>query len=127
MHRDLHRLWPGLFGFESSHHKTLKSKIIKEIIIIIIVMMMMIVMVMMMIIMMMMMMIIIIIIMIIIVIAWKVAIRNFHNLLTATRTVSNTCAQVAWAQSCANHVLHIERLSRASCRVPRDVKGQLSC
>ena len=130
MHRDLHRLWPGLFEFESSHHKTLKSKIIKEIIIIIIVMMMMmIVMMMMMIIMMMMMMmmIIIIIIMIIIVIAWKVAIRNFHNLLTATRTVSNTYAQVAWAQSCANHVLHIERLSRATCRVPRDVKGQLSC
>ena len=30
------------------------------------------------------------------------------------RTVSNTYAQVARAQSCANHVQHIERLSRAS-------------
>ena len=38
----------------------------------------------------------------------------FYNLLTAPRTVSNTVAQVAWAQSCANHVQHIERLSRAS-------------
>ena len=38
----------------------------------------------------------------------------FYNLLTAPRTVSNTYAQVARAQSCANHVQHIERLSRAS-------------
>ena len=38
----------------------------------------------------------------------------FYNLLTAQRTVSNTYAQVARAQSCANHVQHIERLSRAS-------------
>ena len=38
----------------------------------------------------------------------------FYNLLTAPQTVSNTYAQVAWAQPCANHVQHIERLSRAS-------------
>ena len=58
---------------------------------------------------------IIIIIIIIIIIAFKCAIRNFlHNLLTAPRTVSNMYAQVAWAQSCADHVQHIERLSRAS-------------
>ena len=40
----------------------------------------------------------------IIVIAFKGAIRDFDNLLTAPRTVSNTYAQVARAQSCANHV-----------------------
>ena len=34
-------------------------------------------------------------------------------------------AQVAWAQSCANHVHHIEHLSRASV-VVRGTKGQLS-
>ena len=33
------------------------------------------------------------------------------------RTVSNTYAQVARAQLCANHVQHIERLSRATRRV----------
>ena len=38
----------------------------------------------------------------------------FYNLLTAPRTVSNTHAQVARAQSCANHLQRIERLSRAS-------------
>ena len=38
----------------------------------------------------------------------------FYNLLTAPRTVSNTYAQMARAQSCANHVQHIEHLSRAS-------------
>ena len=53
--------------------------------------------------------------MIIIIIAFKGAIPDyFYNLLTAPRTVSNTYAQVARAQSCANHVQHIERLSRAS-------------
>ena len=56
-----------------------------------------------------------IIIIIIIIIAFKGAIRDFfYNLLTAPRTVSNTYAQVAQAQLCANHVQHIERLSRAS-------------
>ena len=43
--------------------------------------------------------------------------RFFCNLLTEPRTVSNTCAQVARVHSCANHVQHIERLSRATCRV----------
>ena len=38
----------------------------------------------------------------------------FYNFLTAPRTVSNTYAKVARAQSYANHVQHIERLSRAS-------------
>ena len=38
----------------------------------------------------------------------------FYNLLTAPRTVSNTYAQVARAQPCANHEQHIECLSRAS-------------
>ena len=41
----------------------------------------------------------------------------FYNLLIAPRTVSNTYAHVARAQSCAKHVQHIERLSRATCRV----------
>ena len=63
--------------------------------------------------------------MIIIMIAFKGAIRDFffffffflNNLLTEPRTVSNTYAQVARMQSCANHVQHIERLSRTSCHV----------
>ena len=56
-----------------------------------------------------------IIIIIIIIIVFKVAIRDFFlNLLTAPRTVSNTHAQVAQSPSCAYHVQHIERLSRAS-------------
>ena len=56
-------------------------------------------------------------IMIIIIIALKGAIRDFLNtLLTAPQTVSNTYAQVALAQSCANHVHHVERLSCATCR-----------
>ena len=40
--------------------------------------------------------------------------RFFYNLLTAPRTVSNTNAQVARAQSYANHMQHIKRLSRAN-------------
>ena len=40
--------------------------------------------------------------------------RFFTIFLTAPRTVSNTYAQVARAQSCANHVQHIKRLSCAS-------------
>ena len=43
------------------------------------------------------------------------AIRDFYNLLFAPRTVANTYAQFARARSCANHVQHIERLSRATC------------
>ena len=50
-----------------------------------------------------------------------------RHLLSAPRTVFNTYVQVARAQSCTNHVQHIERLSRATCRVPRGTKGQLSC
>ena len=60
------------------------------------------------------------------IIALKGANRDFYNLLTAPRTVSNTYAQVARAQSCANHVQHIERVSRATCSVPlgrRDGSG----
>ena len=57
---------------------------------------------------------IIIIIIIIIIIALKGAIRDFYNLLTAPRTVSHIYAQVARAQSRANHVQHIERLSSAN-------------
>ena len=37
----------------------------------------------------------------------------FQDLLT----VSNTNAQAARAQSCANHVQHIESLSRSTCHV----------
>ena len=44
-----------------------------------------------------------------------------------TRTVSNTYAEVAWVQSSANHVEHIERLLCATYCVPRSTKGQLSC
>ena len=51
------------------------------------------------------------------IISFKGAIRDFYNLLTAQRTVSNTHAQVTEAKSCANHVQYIERLSRATCRV----------
>ena len=54
----------------------------------------------------------------IMIIALKGAVRDFYSLLTAPRTVSNTYAQEARAQSSANHVQHIERLSRATCRVP---------
>ena len=39
----------------------------------------------------------------------------FDNLLTAPQTVSNTYDPVAQAQSCANHVQHIKRLSQATC------------
>ena len=65
-------------------------------------------------------------IIIITIIALKGANRDFYNLLTAPRTVSNTYAQVARAQSFANRVQHIERLSRATCSVPLGTKGQLS-
>ena len=48
-----------------------------------------------------------------------------YNPLTAQRAVSNSYAQMARVQSCANHV-HVGRLSRTTCRVPRDTKGQHS-
>ena len=51
---------------------------------------------------------------IMIVMAFKGANRY---LLIAPQTVSNTYAQVTQAQSCANHMQHIERLSRATRRV----------
>ena len=53
-------------------------------------------------------------IIIVVIIPFKDAIRDFLN---APRTVSNTYAQVARAQSSANHVQYIQRLSRATCRV----------
>ena len=53
-------------------------------------------------------------------IALKGANRDLYNVLTALRTVSKTYAQVAQAHSCANHVQHIERVSRAACRVRRN-------
>ena len=59
------------------------------------------------------------------IIALKGANRNFCNVFTAPRTVSNTYAQVAKAKSCENHVQHIESLSRATCVhvVRRDSSG----
>ena len=57
-----------------------------------------------------------------IIIAFKGPNRDF--LLTAPRTVSNKYAQVAWAQSCANDVQHVERLSSATCRVACHVVGR---
>ena len=92
-------------------------------------------------IMMMMMMIMIIIIMIIIIIIIIIVIIRiitiiiiiiiiiiimFYNLHSTSRTVSNTYAQVALAQSCPNHMRHFESLSHAT-YVSRDTKGQLSC
>ena len=49
--------------------------------------------------------------------AVKGIIRDFDNLLTAPRTVSNMYAQVAKAHLCANHVQHIKPLSRATCHI----------
>ena len=43
----------------------------------------------------------------------KALFEIFYN-LTAPRTVSNKYAQVAWAQSCANHMQHIEHFSSTS-------------
>ena len=51
---------------------------------------------------------------------------DFDSLLTALRTVSETHAPVSRAQSCANHMQHIQRLSRATCHVPCCTKGQSS-
>ena len=52
-----------------------------------------------------------IIIIMIIIIALKGANQDFCNLFTTPRTVSNTYAQVARAQSCATRVQNMERLS----------------
>ena len=56
-----------------------------------------------------------IIIIIIIIIAFKGAVRDFF--LQSPHCAANRVqhAQVARAKSCANHVQHIERLSRATC------------
>ena len=67
--------------------------------------------------------IILIIIIIIIIIALTLANRDFYNLLTTLPSVSNAYAQMVRAPSCANHVLRIERLSRATCRAPRDTRN----
>ena len=40
-------------------------------------------------------------------------------------TVSNTYAEVARAHVCANHMQYNERLSCATCFVPRGMKGEL--
>ena len=61
----------------------------------------------------------------IIIIDLKGANQDFYNLFTAPRIVSNTYAEVARAQSCANYVQHIELLSCATYRVPRCKKGIL--
>ena len=45
-------------------------------------------------------------------IAFECAVRDFDNLLTEPRTVSNTYTQVARRQLCANRVLH-----RISCNI----------
>ena len=71
-------------------------------------------------------MIIIIIMMIIIVITLKGTIQDICNLLTAPRIVSNMCAQMAQAQSCANHEQYFEHLSCVTCCMPLDMKVQLS-
>ena len=76
--------------------------------------------------MMMIMMMMMIVVVVVVVIALKGAIRDFYNLLTVPPPVSNTCAPLARVQFCANHVQHIERLSRATCSVPLGMKGQLS-
>ena len=53
--------------------------------------------------------------------------RFFYNLLTAPWTVSNRYALMARVQLRANHMQHIQRLSRATCRVPTVRNRQLSC
>ena len=56
------------------------------------------------------------ILMIMIMIAFKGENQDFnYNLLTVSRTVSNTYAQVARAHSSANHEQHIQHLSHATC------------
>ena len=53
--------------------------------------------------------------------------RDFYDLLTAQRTVSNTYAQVARARSCAkSRATHRARITCNSCYMPRGTKGQLT-
>ena len=58
------------------------------------------------------------------IIALKGAVPDFYNILTAPRTVSTLKWPVT--ESCANQVQCIEHLTRATCRLPRGTKGQLS-
>ena len=58
---------------------------------------------------------IIIIMIIVIIIILRCTISTNYNLVTALRTVSNMYTQVAWAQSCANHVQHIGHLPNVTC------------
>ena len=51
-----------------------------------------------------------------IIIAVTGTIREFYD-LTAPWIISKTYTHVAWVQSCANHMQHIEHLSHATCRV----------
>ena len=63
---------------------------------------------------------------VILIIALKGAVRDF---LQSPHCAANCLQHVrsfGRAQSCANHLQHLERLSRATCRVLRDTKGQLS-
>ena len=78
--------------------------------------------------MMMMVMMMMMIIITVIVTAFKGAIRDFYNLLTAPRTVSNTYAQVARAQSCAESgATHRAFITcNMSSYLPRGTNGQLS-
>ena len=85
--------------------------------------------------MMMMMIIIILIIIIIIIMMMMVMMMMMMMMMIAFKGAIQDClqsphcayAQVAGAQSCANHMQHIERSARATCRVPRGTTGQLSC
>ena len=60
------------------------------------------------------------------------AIRDFFFFFffLQSRQSSENCLQHLHssgpARSCANHVQHVERLSRGTCRVPLGTKGQLS-
>ena len=63
---------------------------------------------------------------VIIIIAFKGAIWDFVQSPHWPRTVSGMYAQVARELLCANHMQHIERLSRETCHVPLGTKGQLS-
>ena len=58
----------------------------------------------------------------IIMIAFKGQVEICHSLLTALQTVTNMHAQVARAQSCANHMHHIKHFSHTACRVPHGAK-----
>ena len=61
------------------------------------------------------------IVMMMMMIALKDAIRN-----SVQSPVSSMYSQMAWVQSCANHVQHIGCSSHATCCVIHDMKGQLS-